>query len=160
MNRIAKQTPPRQTGFSLIEMMIVIAIILIIVSIAIPNFHKAQITAHQMAAMRTIAALQTAEAQYYTQYGEYAGSLAELGPPASGASGHAAADLIPARLAATGEASGYKFVIAPNHIGYTISASPLAFGTTGERTFFSDQSLALHCHDGPEPASAADPEAK
>ena len=150
----------RQAGFSLIELLIVIAIILIILAIALPRLGRARMFAQEMGAMKTITTIHTAQAQYFSQFGKFAETLQELGPPASGAAGPAASDLIPAGLATSGEGSGYKYVLTITPTGYTINANPLAFGTTGTRTFFSDQSLTIHHHYGQEPATLTDPEVK
>ncbi len=160
MNRTVKRMSRRQAGFSLIELLIVIAIILIILAIALPRLGRARMYAQEMGAMKTITTIHTAEAQYFSQFGKFAGTLAELGPPASGAAGPNAADLIPGGLATSGEGSGYRYVLALTATGYTLNANPLAFGTTGGRTFFSDQSLTIHQHSGQEPASISDPEVK
>ena len=160
MNRTVKRMSRRQAGFSLIELLIVIAIILIILAIALPRLGRARMYAQEMAAMKTITTIHTAQAQYFSQYGKFAGTLTELGPPASGAAGPAAADLIPGSLATTTEGSGYKYVLAITPTGYSLNANPIAFGTTGGRTFFSDQSLTIHQHSGQEPASLTDPEVK
>lgn len=160
MNRMVRRMSRRQAGFSLIELLIVIAIILIILAIALPRLGKARMFAQEMGAMKTITTIHTAQAQYFSQYGKFASTLAELGPPASGAAGPAAADLIPGGLATTAEGSGYKYILTITPTGYTINANPLTFGTTGSRTFFSDQSLTIHNHYGQEPASASDPEVK
>jgi prepilin-type N-terminal cleavage/methylation domain-containing protein len=150
----------RQAGFSLIELLIVIAIILIILAVALPRLGRARMQATEMAALKTITTIHTAEAQYFSQFGKFASTLAELGPPTSGAAGPAAADLIPGGLATSGEGSGYRYILAITPTGYTLNANPIAFGTTGGRTFFSDQSLTIHAHSGAEPASASDPEIK
>lgn len=160
MNRTVKRMSRRQAGFSLIELLIVIAIILIILAIALPRLGRARMYAQEMAAMKTITTIHTAQAQYFSQYGKFAGTLTELGPPASGAAGPAAADLIPGSLATTSEGSGYKYILAITPTGYSLNANPIAFGTTGGRTFFSDQSLTIHQHSGQEPASLSDPEVK
>ena len=157
MNRIKRMTR-RQAGFSLIELLIVIAIILIILAIALPRLGRARMYAQEMGAMKTVTTIHTAEAQYFSQFGKFAGTLTELGPPASGAAGPSAADLIPGGLATTGQGSGYKYVLALTPTGYTVNATPVAFGTTGGRTFFSDQSLTIHQHSGQEPATITDPE--
>lgn len=167
MNRILNRRPVtrgkltrRQAGFSLIELLIVIAIILIILAVALPRLGRARMYAQEMGAMRAMTTIHTAEAQYFSQYGKFAGTLQELGPPASGAAGPAAADLISGGLAQTGENSGYKFTLALTATGYTVSAQPTIFGTTGSKTLFSDQSLTIHQHSGQEPASLSDPELK
>src|SRR5579863_3950315 len=103
----------RQRGFSLIELLIVIAIILIIAAIAVPKMNNQVMAAHEMAAIRQIGTLHQAETQFYSQFGRYAANLVELGPPASGAAGPAAADLIP-KVLADGKNSGYTFNVAAN----------------------------------------------
>jgi prepilin-type N-terminal cleavage/methylation domain-containing protein len=157
---IVKRQTRRQAGFSLIELLIVIAIILIILAIALPRLGRARMYAQEMAAMKTITTIHTAETQYFSQFGKFADTLTELGPPASGAAGPSAADLIPGGLAQTGEGSGYKYILAITATGYTINANPTIFGTTGGRTFFSDQTMTIHQHSGQEPASVTDPEIK
>ena len=84
----------QRRGFSLIELLIVIAIILIIITIAVPKYQKTQIFVRETAAIKAIQTIHQMEVQYQSQYGRYATSLAELGPPASGAPSPAAADLI------------------------------------------------------------------
>jgi len=147
-------------GFSLIELLIVISIILIILAIALPRLNKATMYAKELAAQASIArTIHPAEAQYMSQYGRYAVTLQELGPPTSGQPSQAAADLIPADLA-KGDKGGYKYTLIGTPTGYQINAEPTAFGSTGSRTFYSDQSLVIHVHNGQEPATANDPEMK
>jgi type IV pilus assembly protein PilA len=102
----------RRRGFFLIELLIVIAIILIIITIARPKFSSAQRYAKETSALGAIRTIHTMQVQYYSQYGKYATSLTELGPPASGAEGPAAANLIDSTLA-SGEKGGYKFTLVP-----------------------------------------------
>ncbi len=146
-------------GFSLIELLIVIAIILIIAAIAVPKLDKARMHTQEMAAIRQIGTIHTAQTQYYSQFGRYAKSLQELGPPASGAASPSAADLIPGDLS-KGEKSGYQFILQPSPTGYTINANPMTFNSTGRRTFFSDQSLVIRENWGQEPADINSPEIK
>jgi prepilin-type N-terminal cleavage/methylation domain-containing protein len=145
---------PRRShrGFSLIELLIVIAIILIIITIAVPKYQKTQMFVRETAAIRAIQTLHQVEVQYQSQYGRYATSLAELGPPASGAPSPAAADLIGNDLAA-GEKQQYKFTLTGNAGGYVINATPVAYGSSGSRSFFSDQSMVIRENYGPEPAT-------
>jgi prepilin-type N-terminal cleavage/methylation domain-containing protein len=117
--------PHRQKGFSLIELLIVVSIILILITIAVPKFTNAQKYTRETAAIQAIKAIHTAEVQYQSQFGRYAASLTELGPPASGAANTSAADLIGNDLA-NGEKQGYKFTVAPVPGGYTVNAVPVA----------------------------------
>jgi type IV pilus assembly protein PilA len=143
----------RRQGFSLIELLIVIAIILIIITIAVPKYNKTQMFMRETAAIKAIQTIHQMEVQYQSQYGRYATSLAELGPPASGAPSPAAADLIGNDLA-QGEKQGYKFGLTGNQAGYAINATPVSFGSSGSRTFFSDQSMVIRQNFGAEPATA------
>ena len=147
----------KRRGFSLIELMIVIAIILIIATIALPKLNRAKMYAHETAAIKTIQTIHTAQTQYQSQFGKFAASLTELGPPQNGQAGPQAADLIDNNLA-SGEKSGYKYVVTGNQGGYTISAVPIAYNSTGSRTFFSDQTMSIHQNYGQDPATAQSPE--
>ena len=144
-------------GFSLIELLIVIAIILIIAAIAVPKMNKQIMAAHEMAAIRMIGTIHQGETQYYSQFGKYAQNLSELGPPASGAAGPSAADIIPKNLA-DGKASGFIFTVVGSPTGYSVTAVPEAFGSSGGRTFFSDQTLVVRNNYTAEPATVASPE--
>ncbi len=143
----------RRRGFSLIELLIVIAIILIIMTFVGTKMMNTLKFTKETGALTSIRTLHTAQVQYSSQYGRFANSLAELGPPASGTSSNAAADLIDANLAA-GDKNGYKFTMTANGGGYQISAVPTTFGTTGSRTFYSDQTMVVRENNGPEPATA------
>jgi len=147
----------QRNGFSLIELLIVIAIILIIVTVALPKLNKARMYAQETAALKAIQTLNTAQVQYNSQFGRFAQSLTELGPPASGTDNASAANLITADLAA-GEKQGYRFTLAGTPAGYAITAVPVSFGSTGSRTFYSDQTLTVHENYGQEPATANSPE--
>lgn len=146
-------------GFSLVELLIVIAIILIIATIALPKLNRARMYASETAAINAIKTIHTVQAQYFSQFGRYAANLLELGPPTSGNPGPSAADLISSDLA-NGEKSGYKFVMVGGPGGYTVNAQPMVYNSTGSRTFFSDQSMVIRDHYGPEPATVNDRELK
>lgn len=149
----------RLRGFSLIELLIVIAIILVIVTIAVPQYNKQMMSAHETAAIQAIQTIHAVETQYYSQFGRYAVSLAELGPPASGAAGPAAADLISKDLS-EGKKSGYVFTVSATPTGYAVSAVPEAFNSSGRRTFYSDQTLVVRNNWSQEPATVSSAELK
>lgn len=153
------QANRRNRGFSLIELLIVIAIILIISAIAVPKMNQQLMQAHETAAIQQIRTIHQVETQYYSQFGVYAGSLTQLGPPASGPATPAAADLIPKDLA-DGKKSGYIFSVVTSPTGYSVTAVPETFGSTGRRTFFSDQTLVIRNNYGQEAANATSPEIK
>ena len=150
-----------QQGFSLIELLIVIAIILIILSIALPQMSKSRMNAQEMSAIAEIRTINQAQVQYQSQFGQYATSLAQLGPPATAgaAEGPQAAGLIPGGLA-SGTASGYNFTVTQTQTGYSISAIPKTFGTTGRRTFYSDQTAVIRENWAQDPATVNSAELK
>ena len=133
----------KQKGFSLIELLIVVAIILIIAAIAIPNLLRSKMTANEASAVGSLRTLNTACVEYSTTYGGYPRSLANLGPAASATS--TSSDLIDSVLA-SGTKSGYAFAYVPgatdasgNVLSYSVTANPITRGTTGQRGFFTDQ---------------------
>lgn len=149
----------KRRGFTLIELLIVVAIVLIIAAIAVPKLDKARMHTQEMAAIEQIKTIQAGQAMYYSQFGKFATKLEELGPPASGQSGPAAADLIPGDLA-KGVKTGYQFLMQGGPNGFVINANPVTFNSTGRRTFFSDQTHVVRENWGSEPATANSPEIK
>ena len=145
-----------QRGFSLIELLIVIAIILILAAIAIPRMNRQMMAARETAAVGQLRTITQAQLQYNSQFGKYASTLAELGPPASGAAGPAAADLIPKSLA-EGKASGYIFTVQMIPAGYAATAVPEQFGNSGTKNFYSDQNGGTHYSLTQDPATDKSP---
>jgi type IV pilus assembly protein PilA len=136
----------KEKGFSLIELLIVVAIILIIAAIAIPNLLRAKIAANEASAVGSLRTINTASVEYSTTYGGYPTTLVSLGGPAGGTAASTSAELIDAVLAA-GSKSGYSFAYTTgstdsngNILSYTLTATPTSVGTTGQRMFFTDQS--------------------
>jgi len=147
----------KRRGFSLIELLIVIAIILILATIVIVNVNRQLMSAHETATLGNMKAVHEAELRYNSEFGRFAQSLTELGPPASGAYGPAAAGLLPKPLA-EGKASGYIFTLAGTPTGYSVTAVPEAFGRSGSKSFFSDESLVTRVSSTAEPATLASAE--
>jgi type II secretory pathway pseudopilin PulG len=141
------------------ELLIVVAILMIIGAVAVPRINIALMNAKEMAATREVHNLITAETQYMSNFGKYATSLAELGPPASGQAGPAGADLITGEMA-KGRKNGYKYEVQVTPQGYVIRASPESFGSTGRRTFYADQSGTIRQNWSAEPATPQSEELK
>jgi len=135
-----------QRGFSLIELLIVVAIILIIAAIAIPNLLRSKEAANEASCVGSLRTLNTASITYSVTYGGYPASLTKLAPVAAGtAATSTSADLIDSVLA-TGTKSGYSFAWSAgttdnngNYLNYSIAAQPTSPGTTGRRYFYTDQ---------------------
>jgi type IV pilus assembly protein PilA len=135
----------KQKGFSLIELLIVVAIILIIAAIAIPNLLRSRMAANEASAVGSLRTLNTSAVTYSSTYpaNGYPATLPSMGGPSPCTAVPATACLIDAVLAA-GTKSGYTFKWASDgatpSVGYSITAIPVSVGTSGQRSFFSDQS--------------------
>jgi len=130
----------------------IVAFTLIIVPAALPKLNMARRYAQETAAVKAIQSINTAQMKYNSTFGRFATSLTQLGPPTRGTA-TAAGDLISSDLS-PGEKQGYVFKLTGTPRGYTITAVPKASGSTGSRTFFSDESLVIRENYGPEPATA------
>lgn len=132
----AKLLRGRVKGFSLIELLVVVAIILIIAAIAIPNLIKAKASANEAATVSAIHAINTAEITYSSANPTigFSALLTDLGPTGGGYLDS---------VLASGQKSGYGFtytaVGTPPYLQYTLTADPLTRGVTGNRSFYSDQ---------------------
>ncbi len=139
-------------GFSLIELLIVVAIILIIAAIAIPNLIRSRIAANEASAVASVRTIGTAQFTFASTYGIGFAPLTNLGgpnpcpnPPTTNS-----ACLIDSNLSlAPNQKSGYLFAtINPGALGtasapatsFQVTATPLAVGSTGNRYFFGDDS--------------------
>jgi type IV pilus assembly protein PilA len=141
------ETMRKENGFSLIELLIVVAIILIIAAIAIPNLLRARIAANESSAVSSIRTINTAQISYQSSYPTvgYAGALGALGPAAAGACGAPTstnACLIDYAVSSASTAakakSGYYFTLSSAAgQSYEVGGSPAVFNQSGVRNFCS-----------------------
>jgi type IV pilus assembly protein PilA len=143
------RTIDNSTGFTLLELLIVVAVIMIVAGIAIPNFIRSKMRANEAGAVSNMRTITTASIVYNTTYGVgFAPSLAALGGNPSTPSATNAA-LIDSVLSA-GIKNGYIFSYAVtasdtngNAQAYSVTADPITPGTTGDRHFYIDQTAVI-----------------
>jgi type IV pilus assembly protein PilA len=140
----------RQRGFSLVAVVVLVAILLVLAVIIIPNLLHSNLSANEESAVDSLRKLNAACASYSMLYSGYPKRLADLGPgnPPSSAS----AGLIDSALAG-GTRDGYVFTysagatgVSGNVLGYSVTATPVTPGRSGRRRFFTDQSGVIRAN--------------
>ena len=143
-----------QRGFSLIELLIVVAIILVIAAIAIPSFMHARMSANESSAAASLRAINTAELTYATTYPTVGyTALPSLGGAQPCTPAAATACILDDFLATNGGGlgkDGYSFTLqtAASLTGFGTLAAPLTLNQSGTRAFCSDQTSAIYYNLG------------
>jgi type IV pilus assembly protein PilA len=145
----------KQKGFSLIELLIVVAIILIIAAIAIPNLMRSRMAANESSAVGSLRTINTAQVTYSTTYGVGYALLVNLGGLTDPCNASAASACLLDSVLSAGTKSGYLITSVPGGGGGTTAnpfttfesgASPVAPGQSGQRSFCSDQSGVIRAN--------------
>jgi prepilin-type N-terminal cleavage/methylation domain-containing protein len=159
-----------QKGFSLIELLVVVAIILIVAGIAIPNLLQSKQRANEAAAVSTLRTLHTSQAAYNSTYGSLAGfapTLSTLGTAVTCDQNHAC--LVDASLGCASEPctrGGYNYFLASDstafpYTDYVFTATPVTWNASGTRNFCSTDDGMIRSENNPTSAlSAALPRSK
>ena len=146
----------KQKGFSLIELLIVVAIILIIAAIAIPNLLRARMAANESSAVGSIRSINTAEVMYNTTYPltGFSGTLLALGSPAGVCTPSSTNACLIDSVLSGGIKSGYTFTAgvtaATPNVSYWVSGKPTTLNQTGIRAFCSFEDAVVRA----DPAGA------
>ena len=139
-----------EAGFTLIELLIVMSIMLILITLAVPQYKKVRKQVNETSAVTSLKAIATAQKQYNSSYSDigYACTLPALGgDPNAGAPSATAAQMLDPKLAATSAKDGYQFSITCKQstvgttqqaTGYLVNATPTSVGSTGDRGFCMD----------------------
>jgi len=148
-------------GFSLIELLVVVAVILIIAAIAIPNYMKSKMRANEASAVQSLRNIATAELVYSTTYGiDFSDNLLKLS--GTGVSPDQNNAGLIDQVLASGSKQGYTITYTPLVLDaqghpstYSVTADPQVPGTTGQRHFYTDQSCVIRSNDS-VPAGPSD----
>jgi type IV pilus assembly protein PilA len=124
--------------------------IVVLIAILLPWNSHAPGYRQEITAIGAIRTIHTMQVQYFSQYGRYAATLKELGPPTG---------LLDGELA-SGTKGRYRLTMTGNASGYAIHADPESYGKSGSRTFYSDQTMTIRQNLGQEPATINSPEMK
>jgi len=139
-----------ESGFTLMELLIVMSIMLIIMAFAVPQMLKVKKNANQQSALQSIRVINSAEFQYNSSYGTFGCPLSLLGgDPKSGSASREAAQLLEPTLAATSHKAGYIFTLTcgskttvnnqDRYNSFELTAVPETVGKTGDLGYCSDE---------------------
>lgn len=159
-------------GFTLVDLLIIVAIVLIIAAVAIPNLLKSKMSANDSSAVGSLRTINTAIVTYAATYdGVYPSALQTLGPPLSPEQSEScqSAKLIDSLLA-SGRKSGFvieyipgqpvvkrKADCPPGTKTYALIARPIQYGSTGQRSYFTNESGIIRATSENRAAGPNDP---
>ncbi len=148
----------KQYGFSLIELLIVVAVILIVAAMAVPNLLRSRMAANEASAVGSLRSINTSQAVYQSTYGPgFASKLFDLSD--GGTPANCVPPVVPTATSAClidpslagGAKSGYNFTYLPVVVGgvvssYSVNGDPVSSGASGQRHFFTDQTLLIRAN--------------
>jgi prepilin-type N-terminal cleavage/methylation domain-containing protein len=157
----------KQRGFSLIELLVVVTIIMVISALAIPNLLRSRMAANEASAVSSLHTIAGAEVSYAALYasgggvGGYSNDLASLGgtscsSPTATSSCMIDNDLASATSGSTAKSGFYFTYSLSSTWGFTLNADPTTFGSTGSRHFYIDATHVIRYTTTNRPATASD----
>lgn len=152
--RTSRKYRSHESGFTLMELLIVMSIMLIIMAFAVPQMLKLKKNANQGSALQSIRAITSAELSYNGSYQSFACPLSTLGgDPKAGSPSSQAAQLLDPTLAATGHKAGYVFTVTcgskttinneDKYNSFELTAVPETVGKTGDYGYCSDENNTI-----------------